>query len=153
RKDGLLVPLEVGVSVFVDGGARHMAVSIVDLTDRAAREAQLTAGVAESHAALQKALDEVRQLRDRLATEKVELRREVKGLKASPRVVSESVAIRQTIAQIQQVAPTPATVLLLGETGVGKEVVAQQIHELSPRHQRTMVRVSCAAIPTALIES
>ena len=57
------------------------------------------------------------------------------------------------LAQIAQVAPTPATVLLLGETGTGKEVMAQAIHDLSPRHQRQMIRVSCAAIPSALIES
>ena len=56
-------------------------------------------------------------------------------------------------AQVAHVAPTPATVLLLGETGAGKEVVAQRIHELSPRRLRPMVRVSCAAIPSALIES
>ena len=65
----------------------------------------------------------------------------------------ESAAIQRVLAQIQQVAPTPATVLLLGETGTGKEVMAQAIHDLSPRHQRPMIRVSCAAIPTALIES
>jgi transcriptional regulator with GAF, ATPase, and Fis domain len=57
------------------------------------------------------------------------------------------------LAQVEQVAPTPATVLLLGETGVGKEVFADTIHELSPRHRRQMVRVNCAAMPTALIES
>ena len=65
----------------------------------------------------------------------------------------ESAAIQRVLAQIRQVAPTPATVLLLGETGTGKEVMAQAIHDLSPRHQRRMIRVSCAAIPTALIES
>jgi PAS domain S-box-containing protein len=103
--------------------------------------------------ALQNALGEIRQLRDRLAVENVELRREVKIGKTSHAVVSESAAIQRTLAQVEQVAPTPATVLVLGETGVGKEVIAQAIHDLSPRHQRTMVRVSCAAIPTALIES
>jgi transcriptional regulator with GAF, ATPase, and Fis domain len=61
--------------------------------------------------------------------------------------------MKRVLASIEQVAPTTATVLLLGETGVGKEVVAKAIHDLSPRHQRQMVRVSCAAIPTALIES
>jgi formate hydrogenlyase transcriptional activator len=65
----------------------------------------------------------------------------------------ESAAIRQVVAQIRQVAPTPATVLLLGETGTGKEVLAGTIHDLSPRRQRRMISVSCAAIPTALIES
>jgi transcriptional regulator with GAF, ATPase, and Fis domain len=61
--------------------------------------------------------------------------------------------MRDVLAQIAQVAPTPATVLLTGETGTGKEVMAQAIHDLSPRHQRQMIRVSCAAIPTSLIES
>jgi formate hydrogenlyase transcriptional activator len=106
-----------------------------------------------SFLALQKALDEIRRLRDRLAAENVELRREVKVVRTSQPIVSESGAIQRVLAQVQQVAPTPATVLLLGETGVGKEVIAQAIHDLSPRHQRQMIRVSCAAIPTALIES
>ncbi len=65
----------------------------------------------------------------------------------------ESAAIRQVLVQIRQVAPTPSTVLLLGETGTGKEVMARTIHDLSPRRQRPMVPVSCAAIPAALIES
>ena len=65
----------------------------------------------------------------------------------------ESAAIERVLAQIRQVAPTPATVLLLGETGTGKEVMARAIHDLSPRRQRRMIGVSCAAIPTALIES
>src|SRR5262245_43506929 len=74
-------------------------------------------------------------------------------LSASRAIVAESYAIRQVLSQIEQVAPTPATVLMLGETGTGKEVMAQAIHDFSPRRQRRMVRVNCAAIPTALIES
>ena len=65
----------------------------------------------------------------------------------------EGAGIRQVLAQIRHVAPTPATVLLLGETGTGKEVMARAIHDLSPRRQRRMISVSCAAIPAALIES
>ena len=72
---------------------------------------------------------------------------------ADQAIVSDSVAIRRVLAQVDQVAPTGATVLLLGETGVGKEVFAEAIHNLSPRHHRAMIRVSCAAIPIALIES
>ena len=71
----------------------------------------------------------------------------------SPTVVADSPAIKRVLVQVAQVAPTPATVLLLGETGTGKEVIAQAIHDASPRHQRPMVRVSCAAIPATLIES
>ncbi len=106
-----------------------------------------------AHTALEKANHEIRQLRDRLTAETVELRREVKVLRSATPIISESEAIQRTLAQIEQVAHTPATVLLMGETGTGKEVMAQAIHNMSPRHQRQMVRVSCAAIPTALIES
>ena len=106
-----------------------------------------------SHTSLLTALDEIRRLRDRLTSETVELRREVKVLRLSRPIVSESAALQQVIAQVEQVAPTPSTVLLLGETGTGKEVMAQAIHDMSPRRQRQMIRVSCAAIPTALIES
>jgi PAS domain S-box-containing protein len=113
-----------------------------------------------SQMALDEALQEIRHLQDRLADgrdrgndEGIETRREVKILRSSRPVVSESPTIKRALAQVEQVAPTPATVLLLGETGAGKEVFAQAIHELSPRHQRHMVRVSCAAIPPALIES
>jgi len=68
-------------------------------------------------------------------------------------ITCESEAARQVLAQVESVAPTLATVLLTGETGTGKEVFAQAIHEGSPRRDRPMVRVNCAAIPAALIES
>ena len=68
-------------------------------------------------------------------------------------VVSRSEVMRRVLDKAHQVAPTNATVLLLGETGVGKEVLAQAIHQASPRRSQPMIRVSCAAIPTTLIES
>jgi PAS domain S-box-containing protein len=99
-------------------------------------------------------LDELRRQRDETAGENAVLRRETAVLLHTDRsIASQSVAIRRVLAQVQQVAPTTATVLLLGETGVGKEVFAQAIHNMSPRQRRAMIRVSCAAIPTALIES
>jgi formate hydrogenlyase transcriptional activator len=79
--------------------------------------------------------------------------RPVAGVAAQSAIVWESPAIRRVLQQAEQVAPLPSTVLLLGETGVGKEVLAQTIHELSPRRHRSMIRVSCAAIPSTLIES
>jgi transcriptional regulator with GAF, ATPase, and Fis domain len=107
-----------------------------------------------SHLALQEANDEIRRLRDRLASTPVEHRRDAVRVRPPvPAEASDSPAMQQVFAQLEQVAPTPATVLLLGETGSGKEVIAQAIHAMSPRHQRPMIRVSCAAIPTALIES
>jgi len=74
-------------------------------------------------------------------------------LRTSRPIVAESGGIQDVLAQVEQVAPTPATVLLLGETGTGKDVLAQAIHDLSPRRHRPMIRVSCAAIPTSLFES
>jgi transcriptional regulator with GAF, ATPase, and Fis domain len=106
-----------------------------------------------AHNRLQKTLDEIRRLQDRVVVKHAQFRPPVKVLRTSSPLVSESAAFQQVLAQIEQVAPTPATVLLLGETGTGKEVMAQAVHDLSPRHQRQMIRVSCAAIPTALIES
>src|SRR5262249_24193953 len=69
----------------------------------------------------------------------------------SQAIVAESDAVRSALADAEQVAPTPATVLLLGETGVGKEVFAQAIHDASPRRDRSMIHVSCAAMPGTLI--
>jgi transcriptional regulator with GAF, ATPase, and Fis domain len=79
--------------------------------------------------------------------------REMATAETESGIVYSSNAIRAVIAQVHHVASTNSTVLLLGETGVGKEVVAQAIHDASPRRDRRMIRVSCAAIPTTLIES
>jgi transcriptional regulator with GAF, ATPase, and Fis domain len=103
--------------------------------------------------AAQRAREEIRGLGDHRMLVSGEPRRDAKVVRTSRPIVSESARIRQVLAQIEQVAPTPATVLLLGETGTGKELMAQAVHDLSPRHQRSMIRVSCAAIPTSLIES
>jgi transcriptional regulator with GAF, ATPase, and Fis domain len=103
--------------------------------------------------ALQRAREELHQLRAGATDEREPARPIAKVLRTSRLIVSESATVRQALAQVEQVAPTPSTVLLLGETGAGKEVFAQAIHELSARRQRPMIRVSCAAIPSALIES
>ena len=109
-------------------------------------------GRRQSEEALRSALAEVKRLSDRLHAENLCLRREVdSSLDTSG--VGQSAAIRRVQEQVRQVAETDATVLLLGETGSGKEVFASQIHELSRRRGRTMVRVNCAAIPATLIES
>jgi PAS domain S-box-containing protein len=99
------------------------------------------------------ALREIERLRDELQAENVVLRQEVKERSGTAAIVGESDAIRRVMAQIHQVAATDSTVLLLGETGTGKELFAARIHELSTRRGRPMVRVNCAAIPATLIES
>jgi len=96
---------------------------------------------------------EAQRLRDQLQVENIYLRREERERLGASRIVGQSPGIRRVLEQIQQVAATDATVLLLGETGTGKELFASYIHELGVRHARAMVRVNCAAIPATLIES
>ncbi len=103
--------------------------------------------------ATEKALNEVRALRDQLQRENLYLRQEVKAVRGHAGMVGESAALRHVLEQIEQVAATNSCVLLIGETGTGKELIASAIHELSPRGTRPMVRVNCAAIPQTLIES
>jgi transcriptional regulator with GAF, ATPase, and Fis domain len=99
--------------------------------------------------ALEGALGELRELRD----ERPDRRPVTRTKRVSSRVTSKCRAVQRALSQVEQVAPTPSTVLLLGETGVGKEVFAEAIHALSPRRDRAMIRVNCSAIPAGLIES
>jgi len=103
--------------------------------------------------AIRESADEVRRLRDQLQRENVYLQQEVKAVRGHTRLVGDSSALRDVLLQVEQVASTNSTVLLIGETGTGKELIASAIHELSPRGVRPMVRVNCAAIPGTLIES
>jgi transcriptional regulator with GAF, ATPase, and Fis domain len=96
--------------------------------------------------------DEVSRLSNHLQAENTYLRRELHRDEPSA-IVGESAAIRRVLADIDRVAPTQSTVLLLGETGTGKELFAQRVHELSPRRDRALVKVNCAAISPTLIES
>jgi formate hydrogenlyase transcriptional activator len=103
--------------------------------------------------ALAKALAEVERLRDQLHAENVCLRREAQERLGTGPIAGDSPAVRRVLEQVRQVAATDSTVLLLGETGTGKELFATQTHEQSVRRARTMVRVNCAAIPETLMES
>jgi formate hydrogenlyase transcriptional activator len=96
---------------------------------------------------------ELRRLKAQLHTESVCLSEALDGHRGPGRLVGKSAALRRALAKVEQVAATPATVLITGETGTGKELFAAAIHELSPRHRFPMVRVNCAAMPAALIES
>jgi formate hydrogenlyase transcriptional activator len=91
--------------------------------------------------------------RDDLQAENLYLRREVQERLGSGIIAGRCPAIQRALDQARQVAATDSTVLLLGETGTGKELIATQIHEQSSRHSRIMVRINCAAIPSTLIES
>ncbi len=102
---------------------------------------------------LRRALDDVARLKDRLDAENVYLQEEIRGSHDFEEIVGESAALRRVLEQVEQVAATNATVLILGETGTGKELIARAIHGRSARRERTLVKVNCAALPAALIES
>jgi transcriptional regulator with GAF, ATPase, and Fis domain len=92
-------------------------------------------------------------VRDLLQAENLYLRREARERLGAGIIVGQSATLHRVLEQVRQVAGTDSTVLLLGETGTGKELIATHIHDLSARRGRTMVRVNCAAIPSTLIES
>ena len=96
---------------------------------------------------------EIAPFRDLRRLDGVRLHRDGQGLVGLSSIVGQSAVMRRVVEQIHQVAATDSTVLLLGETGTGKELFATQIHEHSARRTRTMVRVNCGAIPSTLIES
>jgi formate hydrogenlyase transcriptional activator len=99
------------------------------------------------------AFQEIEALRDQLAKEKAYLEEEVRTEHDFGEIVGESSALRRVLKEVETVAPTGSTVLIRGETGTGKELIARALHELSPRQGRTFVKLNCAAIPTGLLES
>jgi formate hydrogenlyase transcriptional activator len=107
----------------------------------------------QAEAQLLAQLDEIRQLQARLEAENTYLRAEVAPPSGFADIDGQSPVIRTVLARAAQVAPTSTTVLLLGETGTGKELVARAIHDWSPRRARTLVKVNCAALPPTLVES
>jgi formate hydrogenlyase transcriptional activator len=97
--------------------------------------------------------EENRQLRDRLLVENAYLREEIRSEAGFSEIVGESRSLRALLQEIRQVAVTDSTVLLLGETGTGKELIARAIHQLSPRKERPLIKVNCGAIAPGLVES
>lgn len=120
------------------------------------RDAELLGHVAaQISMALNNALTlrQINDLRDRLDRDKQYIEEEIDLEHRFDDIVGESSSLRGVLREIETVAPTDATVLILGETGTGKELVARAIHRLSPRAERTFIRLNCAAIPAGLLES
>ncbi|HEX5884347.1 MAG TPA: sigma 54-interacting transcriptional regulator, partial [Pyrinomonadaceae bacterium] len=143
-KDGRLLWVEAHLSVIVDDNKTPIGLRGVtlDITERK---------VAEE--GLRQALIEVEQLKDQLQKENVYLREHVDLKHEFEEIIGDSEEIKYVLFKIQQVAPTDASVLIQGETGTGKELVARAVHSASPRKGRPMVKINCAALPANLIES
>src|SRR5882724_10300439 len=119
-------------------------------------DAELLAEVAKQVAfAVENALafHEIAELKDKLAAEKVYLEDEIRTEYNFEEIIGQSSALKRVLHQVETVAPTDSAVLIGGETGTGKELIARAIHQLSRRRERTFVKLNCAAIPTGLLES
>ena len=99
------------------------------------------------------AYGQIGELKDKLAQEKLYLEDEIRSEMNFEDIVGKSPVLRRVLGLVETVAPTDSTVLIYGETGTGKELIARAIHNLSPRRAKTFVKLNCAAIPTGLVES
>lgn len=126
--------------------AHAFAPEVVELLTRVAGQI----AIALDHAL---AYQRIERLNVRLAEEKLYLEDEIRSHLQFEEIVGQSAALRAILRQIETVAPTGSTVLICGETGTGKELIARAIHQTSTRRQATFVKLNCAAIPTGLLES
>lgn len=112
-----------------------------------------TKALTESNANLEEAIKEVEELRDKLHAENVYLKEEIKLNHNFEDIISKDKGFKKVLNEIEKVAKTNSTVLILGETGTGKEVLTRSIHSISDRNNKPLVKVNCAALPATLIES
>jgi formate hydrogenlyase transcriptional activator len=142
RRDGSTFPVEVRMSR-LDLGGKCLLLSLArDVTERK-----------EAEKRLQHAFTEIKKLKNKLEQENVYLRQEIDIQYNFDEMVGESPAFRKVLGTAEKVAREETCVLILGETGTGKELLARAIHHMSPRKQRPMIKVNCAALPATLIES
>jgi len=102
---------------------------------------------------LQKSFEEIESLKEQLQQENLYLREEAKLTQKHGEIIGDSALLREALTKVEQVAATDSTVLILGETGTGKELLARAIHECSSRRDKLMVKVNCAALPSSLVEA
>ena len=142
-----------------DGTIRHLHVLAHPVKNAAGNLVEFVGthmDVTEQHLsrkALEDALGEINSLKEQLFHENVALRQEIEETSMFEEIVGKSSALQKVLKELETVGPTNSTVLIYGETGTGKELIARAIHNLSSRRANAFVKVNCAAIPTGLLES
>jgi len=141
-KDGTTVPHLATGGILNLFGRRYLTGLAVDVSE-----------LVDAREELERKLEENTELKRRLEAENIYLQSEIELTGEHRSIVGRSRAIRGVLIEIEQVAPTDAAVLILGETGTGKELVARRIHELSSRSAHPMIKVNCSALPANLVEA
>jgi formate hydrogenlyase transcriptional activator len=159
-KDGRQVSVEFVSNVYLVNHKKVIQCNIRNVTERkraaeALRKAhdELERRVEERTVGLRTALSEIKTLKDQLEVENIYFRQEIKKKHQFDHIIGQSDGLKYVLYRVEQVAPTNTTVLILGETGTGKELIAAAIHNMSPRKDRPLITVNCAALPANLIES
>ncbi len=155
-KEGREISVEFVSNVYLVNHYKVIQCNIRDTTER-----KLTAeALKKSHSELERqavelrtALSEIKTMKDQLETENIYFRQENKKRHRFDHIIGQSDGLKYVLYRAEQVAPQNTTVLILGETGTGKELIAAAIHNLSPRQDRPLITVNCAALPANLIES
>ena len=142
------------------GRVLNILAAITDITERKKMDKELQKAhdkleqqVEERTAELRRALSEIKAMKDQLEAENIYFRNENKMRHRFENIIGQSDGLKYVLYRAEQVAPMNTTILILGETGTGKELIAAAIHGMSPRKDRPMISVNCAALPANLIES
>jgi len=140
--DETVVPVQLSLNPLEIEGISALCIVAVDLTEQKRAEKSL-----------RMAFSEIKTLKDQLEAENIYFRQELKMKHQLDHILGQSDGLKHVLYRAEQVAPANTTVLILGETGTGKELIAAAIHNMSPRKDRPLITVNCAALPANLIES
>ena len=159
-KEGRPIAVEFVSNVYLVNHHKVIQCNIRDITERnliaeALQQAhnELERRVEERTVELRTALSEIKTMKDQLEAENIYFRQEIRMKHQFDHILGQSDGLKYVLYRAEQVASTSTTVLILGETGTGKELIAAAIHNLSPRKDRPLITVNCAALPANLIES